>query len=162
MQIRPATRADIEAIVEIWNPAIRETTITFNSVEKTPEDVANMIEERRRDGREFFVACDGPETLGFATYDQFRAGPGYAHAMEHTIVLGPQSRGKGIGRALLTAVEVHAREAGAHSIIGGVSGENLEAQAFHARMGYREVGRIPEAGRKFSRWIDIVFMHKLL
>ncbi len=162
MQIRAASRADAGAIVEIWNPVIRDTTVTFNSVEKSVDDVVDLISERRRDGREFYVAQSDSELLGFATYGQFRAGVGYAFAMEHTIILGPNARGKGIGRALLTAIESHAREAGAHSMIGGISGENLDAQAFHARMGYPEVGRVPEAGRKFGRWIDIVFMQKIL
>ena len=162
MQIRTASRADAGAIVEIWNPVIRDTTVTFNSLEKTADDVVDLIRERRRDGREFYVAETGSELLGFATYGQFRAGVGYAFAMEHTIILGQNARGKGIGRALLTAIESHAREAGAHSMIGGVSGENLDAQAFHTRMGYPEVGRVAEAGRKFGRWIDIVFMQKIL
>lgn len=159
--IRPAGPGDVAAILAIWNPVIRDTTITFSSEEKTPESLAAMIATRRADGREFFVADDGG-VLGFATYAQFRAGNGYAHAMEHTVILGPGASGRGSGRALVTRLEDHARAGGAHTLFAGVSGENAPGIAFHERVGFRTLARIPEAGRKFGRWLDLVLMMKLL
>ncbi|MGL4281684.1 MAG: GNAT family N-acetyltransferase [Albidovulum sp.] len=161
MLIRPALSADLAPILAIWNPVIRDTTITFSSEEKTPEGLAAMIATRRADGREFFVAEDGG-ILGFATYAQFRAGNGYAHAMEHTVILAPGASGHGIGRALMTRLENHAREAGAHTLFAGVSGDNTAGVAFHERIGFRTLARLPEAGRKFGRWLDLVLMMKLL
>jgi phosphinothricin acetyltransferase len=43
-----------------------------------------------------------------------------------------------------------------------VAGENAGALAFHARVGFAEVGRIPRAGWKFGRWLDLVLMQRLL
>lgn len=159
--IRPARPGDIAPILAIWNPIIRDTTVTFSSEEKTPESLATMIATRRADGREFFVADDGG-ILGFATYAQFRAGNGYAHAMEHTVILGPEASGRGVGRALMAQIEDHARAGGAHTLFAGVSGENAPGVAFHERLGFRTLARLPEAGRKFGRWLDLVLMMKLL
>jgi phosphinothricin acetyltransferase len=159
--IRPVTPVDHAAILAIWNPLIRDTTVTFSSEEKTPEALSRMIAERRAAGREFFVAEDGG-VAGFATYAQFRAGNGYAHAMEHTIILAADAGGRGIGRALMTHLEDHARAGGAHTLFAGVSGENAPGIAFHERIGFRTVARIPEAGRKFGRWLDLVLMMKFL
>lgn len=41
--IRPATHDDAAAIADIWNDAIRNSTITFNPNEKTPQEVAGLI-----------------------------------------------------------------------------------------------------------------------
>jgi phosphinothricin acetyltransferase len=82
--------------------------------------------------------------------------------MEHTIVLGPQARGRGLGRALMTAIEDHARQRGAHSIFAGVSAENPDGRRFHLAMGYSEIATLPAVGHKFGRWIDLHLLQKIL
>jgi phosphinothricin acetyltransferase len=159
--IRRATPADASAIAALWNPYIRDTAVTFNAAEKTPDDVAAMIRDRDAAGHATFVAEEAA-LLGFASYAQFRGGVGYATCMEHSILLAPGARGKGLGRALMLALCDHARAAGAHQMIAGVSAENPDGVAFHARMGFSEIARVREAGRKFGRFIDLVLMQKFL
>jgi Sortase and related acyltransferases len=156
--IRPARAGDAPAIAAFWNPLIRETAITFSPLEKSEREIAAMIAERQC----FLVADAGAGPVGFATYAQFRSGPGYAYAQEHTIILAPQGRGRGTGRALMAALEDIARDHGHHAMIGGVSGSNPEGIAFHAAIGYRETGRLPEVGWKLGRWHDLVLMQKML
>jgi len=151
MQIRPATPEDLPEILEFWNPLIRETTVTFSSEEKTLEGLGRMIATRRDAGREFLVADD-----------QFRGGNGYRHAMEHTIILSEAARGRGVGRALMAAIEAHARRGGAHTMVAGVSAENEAGVSFHLALGYETVGRLPQSGRKFGRWLDLVLLQKIL
>jgi len=157
--IRAAVAADAAAIVAIWNKIIRDTAFTFTTVEKTEGGV-------RRDmaaaGQVFLVAEQAGAVLGFATYGAFRAGPGYAQTMEHSVILAPEARGRGIGAALMKVLEVQARAAGVHCLIAAVSGENAGAVAFHRRIGFVEVGRLPEVGRKFDRWMDLIVLQKLL
>lgn len=160
--IRPATPDDIPALLEAWNPVVRDTTATFAAAPKTAEGVAQMMTARRAAGQEFLLAEADGRLLGFATYGQFRAGDGYVHAMEHTIILAPAARGQGTGRQLMQAIEAHARAGGVHVMMAGVSAENAAGIAFHAAIGYREVGRLPEVGRKFGRWLDLVLMQKRL
>ncbi len=158
MSVRPATAADAGAIATIWNHYIHHSTVTFASVEKSVDGVAGLIATRPA----FFVA-EGPSGIaGFATYDQFRSGDGYARTMEHTVQLHPDCRGGGHGHALMAAIEDHAMGRGAHSIFAGVSAENAAGRAFHARRGYAEVAILPQAGWKFGRWIDLVLMQKIL
>lgn len=153
--IRPATAADAQAIADLWNPWIKDTAITFTSALKTPQDVAQMIATRP-------AVLTTSDVAGFATYGQFRAGIGYATCMEHTIVLSPKAQGRGLGRALLHAVEAHAAQHGAHQMIAGISGENPDAIRFHAALGYTEIARVTEAGFKFGRHMDLVLMRKFL
>lgn len=162
MLIRAATSADSAAIAAFWNPIIRETSVTFNSIEKTPEDITQMVLDKAEAGHGFLVAVLDNRVVGFATYGQFRAGIGYAHTMEHTVILSPNGRGRGIGRALVTAIEDHARGAGAHSIFAGVSMENPDAVAFHLKLGYSDGIVLPKVGFKFGRWMDLKLMQKFL
>ncbi len=159
--IRRATGADAAGIAALWNPWITDTSVTFNSTEKPAADVAAMILERDRLGHATFVA-EADTLLGFVSYAQFRGGVGYATCMEHSVILAPAARGKGAGRALMSAIEDHARAAGAHQMIGGVSGENAAGIAFHAALGYAHVATIREAGFKFGRFMDLVLMQKFL
>ncbi|RCW88687.1 GNAT family N-acetyltransferase [Paracoccus lutimaris] len=162
MTIRPVRDSDLAAILAFWNPLIRETTITFSSEEKTAEGLTAMIAARRSMGREFLVAEIGGAVLGFASYDQFRAGNGYVHAMEHTVILAPEAHGRGLGRVLMAGTEDHAKARGAHVMVAGVSGENAVGIAFHRALGYAQTGVMPQTGRKFGRWLDLVLMQKQL
>lgn len=160
--IRPAAAADAPALAALLNHWIEHTAVTFNPVPKTEEDILVMIATKAAAGHAFLVAVEDGQLLGQASYGQFRGGLGYRTCMEHSISLLPGVHGKGLGRALLTAVEDHARDQGAHQMIAGVSGENAEGRAFHDRMGYRHIATVPEAGFKFGRFMDLVLMQKIL
>jgi phosphinothricin acetyltransferase len=160
--IRPATEADSPAILAFWNPLIVETTITFSPTPHSPESLSALIAGRQAEGRAVLLAEAEGAVLGFASYDQFRKGAGYARSMEHTIILAAPARGRGLGRALMTALESQARASGVHLMVGGISAENPAAIAFHTALGYREAGRMAQAGHKFGRFIDLVLMQKLL
>lgn len=156
--IRAAVAGDGAAIAAIWNPVIRETEATFNSVEKSPAEIAAMIAARPS----FLVAEEAGALLGFASYGQFRGGVGYARTMEHTVILPPAAQGRGVGRALMAALEAEARGQGVRSLIAGVSGTNAGALRFHAALGFQEVGVVREAGWKFGRALDLHLLQKML
>jgi len=161
--IRPAQTADAPAIAALLNHWIEHTAVTFNPVPKTEADILAMLAAKQAAGHAFLVAVGpGGALLGQASYGQFRAGAGYATCMEHSISLAPDAAGAGIGRALMTAIEDHARTHGAHQMIAGVSGENATGRAFHDRLGYRLIATVPQAGHKFGRFIDLLLMQKFL
>jgi len=160
--IRPARTTDAQAICAIWNPVIRDSIATFNSIEKTPADVITMIRDKIATGYAFLVAEQGDALLGFATYGQFRGGIGYRHTGEHTIILDPAAKGQGLGRALMAGICDHARATGMHSLWAGVSAENTQGVTFHDRLGFDTIARLPQVGRKFERWHDLVLMQKRL
>ena len=69
-------------------------------------------------------------------------------------------RGKGLGRALIEALLPRARALGMHRIIGGIDADNAASIALHRSLGFVEVGRFDQVGRKFDRWLDVVFMQR--
>lgn len=159
MIVRPALARDSVAIAEITNGIIRDTLVTFTTAERSPAGIAQDISGR---GPAFQVAEVQGRVVGFATYGEFRSGPGYAHSREHSIQLAPQARGQGAGRALMTALEKAARFDDVHVLIAGISAENPGAIAFHTALGFTQVGLMPEVGCKWGRWLDLVLMQKIL
>lgn len=155
--IRRARAEDSAEICALWNPIILQTQVTFSSIPKTQTDVVEVIA-----ARPVFVAEQGDALVGFAYYFPFRGGDGYAYTVEHTIIVSPAAHGAGIGRALMVHLIDHARLAGMHSLWAGVSSENPAGVAFHARLGFAEVARLAQVGRKFDRWMDLVLMQKML
>ncbi|THH35795.1 N-acetyltransferase family protein [Aliishimia ponticola] len=153
--IRRATPQDAEAITAIWNPVIRDSTITFTTVQKTPEEIAQMIE-----ARPVFVAAPAGQVAGFASFGPFRGGPGYTHVAEHTVMVAPGAHGQGIGRALIRAVMAEAKGRSIDILVAGISGDNAAAVEFHTALGFEIVGKMPGVGRKFGDVLDLVLMQK--
>ena len=81
MKVRPAKFSDSKEIASIWNPYIKNTFVTFNAIEKTQDEVCELIKDRRSDGHEFWVAIDDDKIIGFASYAQLRKGVGYRYSI---------------------------------------------------------------------------------
>lgn len=64
----------------------------------------------------------------------------------HDLVVSPEHRGKGIGRALMQAIEAEARVRGACKITLEVLGGNAPAKALYASLGFGNYALHPEAG----------------
>ena len=155
--IRTAHPDDAQAIADISNAIVRDTLVTFSTITKSAADVAASL---AKNPKAFLVAATVDGVVGFATYGPFRGGPGYRHTQELTIHLAPEARRRGIGRALLSALEEVARGEDVHVLVSGISAVNPNAIAFHAAQGFVEVGRMPEVGRKWDQWLDLVLMQK--
>lgn len=158
IEIRPAEAGDADGIARIYNQIIRETTITFVPIDKTPEEIAASLPKSDA----YLVAVRGQEILGFASFGPFRKGIGYKGVKEHSICLDETARGLGLGQQMLGALEKIARAQGVHSMVAGVSGENDAGITFHAKQGYQRVGHLPGIGQKFGRRIDLILMQKSL
>lgn len=84
--------------------------------------------------------------------------PGYRFTVEHTIHVAERAWGQGVGRALMMALVDHARAAGKRTMVAGIDGTNTGSVRFHARLGFREVGRLDGIGDKWGRRLDLVLM----
>lgn len=153
---------DGDVLLAIVNDAILNSTAWY---EYEPWDHARLtswFDGKRADGWPLLVAEDNGQTLGFASFGPFRQRPAYARTVEHSVYVAAEARGQGIGRRLLDTIVAEARSRGLHAMIGGVDAANEGSLAFHRAAGFDEVGRLREVGWKFGRWLDLVFMQKLL
>lgn len=162
MIIRDADEADLPAILAIYNAAVAETTAIWNERLVDLADRRAWWEARLRLGYPVLVAEIGGEVAGYASFGDFRAFDGYRHTAEHSIYVDGRFRRRGAARALLAALEPRARAAGKHVLIGGIEAGNTASIRLHEALGYAQAGRLNEVGRKFGRWLDLVFMQKIL
>lgn len=162
MRIRPARPADLPALLAIYNDAIVHTTASWDLLPLTPVEHAEWYATKTEHRHPILVADAEGEVVGYAAYGPFRAKAGYATTMEHSVYVRNDRRGEGIGRALLVAIIETARANGVHALIGGLSADNEVSLALHRSFGFVEVGRLPEVGRKFDRWLDLVMLQLIL
>ena len=141
--IRDCEAADLPATVAIFNELIPTTTIAWTDVLITVEDRHLWWERHRARNFPVLVAIDAAtEVVGMASYSDFRNTPsfeGYRFSVEHSVHVRGDQRGNGIGRMLLDALLVRAREAGLHVMIGAIDADNTDSLRFHERMGFTEV-----------------------
>jgi L-amino acid N-acyltransferase YncA len=158
-----ATDADVPAILTIYNEVVATSTAIYRDDPAGFAERAGWLAERRAGGFPVLVARDDDgRVTAFGSYGAFRTLPGYATTVEHTVMVAREHRGRGLGSRLVAALIEHATGAGAHAMVASIDGENLGSIRMHERLGFVEVGRLPEVGRKFDRWLDLVLLQRRL
>ncbi|WP_415714033.1 GNAT family N-acetyltransferase [Roseibium sp.] len=163
MLVRDAEPKDIPVILALYNRAVRETTAAWTTQEETLDARLTWYEGRMKQGLPVIVAADEEDQVaGFASYGPFRAKEGYRYTAEHTVYVDPARQRQGIGRTLMTRLIEIAEANGIHVLVGGVDGDNGASIALHQSLGFEVSGRLPQTGTKFERWLDLVFLTKVL
>jgi L-amino acid N-acyltransferase YncA len=159
-----ATADDLPAIVAIFNQVVATSTAIYRDDPFSLQDRAAWLTERRTAGFPVLVARDGAgHAIAFGSYTFFRPTPlGYATTVEHTVMVDETARGAGLGTALVETLIAHATAADFHIMIASIDAENAGSIRMHERLGFTEVGRMPEVARKFGRWLELVVLQRRL
>jgi phosphinothricin acetyltransferase len=158
LTIRDATESDLSAITLIYNEVLLNSTAIYRDEPATLEERKNLWKARLQQNYPTLVACEGGSVIGFSSFGDFRAWPGYRYTVEHSVHVDAARRGCGAGSALLRALIPRAAALGKHVMIGGIDAENLASLRFHERLGFERVAHFKEVGFKFGRFLDLVFV----
>jgi L-amino acid N-acyltransferase len=161
MLIRDATEGDLPGILAIYNHVIAHTTAVYTETPAPMEDRQAWFAARRAARLPVLVADDGG-VIGFASFGDFRPWPGYARSVEHSVHVREDARGRGVGGALVRRLIEEARARDKHVMVGGIDAANAASIALHRKLGFVEAGILREVARKFGRWLDLLFMQKML
>jgi L-amino acid N-acyltransferase len=63
---------------------------------------------------------------------------------------------------LLPPLIERATAGGFHAVIAGIDASNEASLRLHAKLGFVKVAHLREVGWKFERWLDLVFLERLL
>ena len=162
MQIREATREDTAAIAHIYNQGIEDRAATLETLLRTPEERAEWLSARSL-RHPVLVAVDGEGTvIGWGSLNQFNPRPVYDHVADFSVYVAREQRGRGVGDALLGALEKRARLLGYHKMVLAAFPSNAPGMRLYERHEFKTVGVYHEQGLLDGRWVDVILMEKLL
>lgn len=161
MIIRDATADDAAAIAAIYNQGIEDHLATLETQARSPEERAAWM-AAKGPRHPVLVAEDDGQVVGWGSLNQFNPRPAYDHVVDFSIYVGRDHRGRGIGDALLTALETRALDLGFHKMVLAAFPHNPGGMRLYERHNFRTVGIYREQGRLDDRWVDVIIMEKLL
>lgn len=162
MQIRHATPADLPAMLAIYNDVIATTTAIYDYTARAMDAHEAWFRTKQEQNWPVLVADEDGAVAGYGTYGPFRSWPAYLHSVENSIYVAAERRGRGVGSALLPAIIDHAAQRGFHTMIAGIDAANEGSLHLHGKFGFHKVAQFHEVGWKFDRWLDLVFLQRML
>ena len=157
--IRLATERDVPEILSIYAPYVLNTTCTFEY--DVPTEEAFLERFRSITARfPWIVWEEDGRILGYAYGSSLFERAAYSWSCESSVYLRPEAKGRGIGRALYTALEKILAFQGYVVNYAIVTSENFPSRAFHEKLGYHVAGELSGCAFKFGKRLGIVWMEK--
>jgi L-amino acid N-acyltransferase YncA len=162
IKIRPYQTEDTQAILDIINYNILNSTALYDYNTRSYEEQKAILEEKIKKHFPVIVALEEDKVVGFGMYSEFRFREAYKYTVEHSVYVNQDYHGKGIGKIILHELIQLAKNQKLHTMIAVIDAENQSSVEFHEKFGFKTVGIIKESGYKFDRWLHSVFMQLIL
>ena len=155
MELEPMRPEDWPAIRAIYEAGIATGDATFETT--APDwpawDAAYLP------GHRLVAGLDG-RVVGWAALAPVSDRCAYAGVAEDSTYVAPDAQGRGVGRALLTAVVASAEQAGIWTVQTGIFPENQPSVRLHEACGFRVVGVRERLGKLHGRWRDVLLLER--
>lgn len=153
--IKPMTPADWPVVRAIYEEGIATGHATFetNTPDWTAWDAAHLPDCR-------LVARQDGQIIGWAALSPVSSRAVYLGVAEVSVYVAAAARGRGVGRALLTALIAASETAGVWTLQAGIFPENEASVALHLSCGFRVVGRRERLGLHHGVWRDVLLMER--
>jgi phosphinothricin acetyltransferase len=158
VSIRLARDTDVEAINAIYNHYVRTSVCTYQETQDTLDDRVAWLRAHTADYFPATVAEMNGEVVGFASLSPFRARSAYRFTVENAVYVRHDLHRRGIGRLLMADLIERSRAVGHKSIIAVIDAGQEGSIDLHRAFGFEVCGEMRQAGYKFDRWLDVVFM----
>ncbi len=159
--LRPARPSDTAAMLAIYAPFIRRTTVTFEYEVPSEADFAQRVAQTQRAYPWLVCERDGI-VVGYAYLARLFERAAFSWVAEPSVYLAPDARGHGVGSALYAALEALAVQMGICKLYSLVATENTGSLRFHEALGYRHAWRMGSCGFKLGRWVGLDWLEKQL
>ena len=162
-EIRAAAAADLPAITEIYDHAVRYGTATFELIPPDLTEMTRRFGVLMDGGFPYLVAALEGRVVGYAYAGAYRPRPAYRFTVENSVYLQPAIHRRGIGLQLLRRLITESEARGYRQMIA-VVGDSANAGSIgvHTKCGFQMIGTHPDVGFKFGRWLDTVMMQRVL
>jgi phosphinothricin acetyltransferase len=154
IQLRLARPDDAAGILAIYAPYCESSTVSFETVAPTIEQMRERI---ARITRRFpwLIAESAGEIAGYVYASQHRERAAYRWAVDVAVYLGTSHQRRGIGRALYTSLFPILRQMNYFKAYAGITLPNDASVGLHEAVGFRQVAIYRNVGYKSSRWLDV-------
>jgi L-amino acid N-acyltransferase YncA len=159
--LREARAADLEAVDRIYDHYVQTSTCTFQ-LEPAGLEAREAWFSSHGERCPVLVAETDGTIVGWGSLSVYNAREGYRFTVEDSVYVDEAARGQGVGTALLRELIDRGRTLGHHTILASIEAEQRASVRLHERFGFVEVGRMRQLGWKFDRWLDVVYMQKML
>lgn len=161
-QLRPATADDLKQIMAIFNQEILHGSANWNESPRSLEQMQHWFTQLQQHQFPLIVAelLGVPNTTiaGYANYDFFSHIQGYRQTVEHSVFIHPDYARQGLGKSLMLALMDFARAQHMHIMVAAIDAENQASLALHEALGFVQTGFMPQVGKKFGQWRDLVLL----
>jgi phosphinothricin acetyltransferase len=155
------TPGDAAGVNAIYNPYILSSSATFETDEHDEAWRRNWLHELARSPRHpAFVALAKGGVVGFANAAPFDPRGAYETSVKVSVFIAPDAQGRGVGKALYSALFDALGRADVHRACALVVAPNPGSVALHEAFGFRHVSTLSEVGRKFGRYYDVMWFEK--
>lgn len=166
LEIRAAASRDATQIAAIYNEGIRGRGATFETTERTAEDVRGWLRAAETSGRPFLVAerVEAPDggVVGWVRASEYRPRACYEGVAEFSVYVASRARGQRVGDALMARFVEACAHAGIWKILSRIFPENAASRGLCTRHGFREVGVYARHARLDGVWRDVVIVERLI
>ena len=162
--IKKINHQDIKQALKIYNYYIENSLSNFEEKKISIKKFRSMVDNIIKNKLPFIVAKKKEGILGLAFLRQFRSKSGYRFTFENSIYVHPDFQNKGIGNLILKKlISLSKKNKKIKSIVAVIGDKkNISSVKLHKRNGFKMVGIIKKAGYKKNKWIDSIYMQKIL
>jgi phosphinothricin acetyltransferase len=153
-RIRLAIESDAEPIAAIYRPIVEATTISFESVAPTAEDVARRIAETTTT-HPWLVCERGGQIAGYAYASPHRTRAAYRWSVDTSVYVAPEHQRAGVGRGLYVSLFAILAAQGYCNAFAGIALPNPASMALHESVGFTRIGVYRRVGFKHGAWHDV-------
>ncbi|WEH33237.1 GNAT family N-acetyltransferase [Streptomyces sp. AM 4-1-1] len=152
--IRRLETADLAAVREIYNHAVRRSTSTLDTEEKTTAQMRQWLDHH--DERYPAVAAESDGVVvGYGSLSQFASRGGYRASAEISVYVGPGFQGRGVGTRLCHWLTRHAEETGFTGVLAVITAGNTRSTRLFRDAGYTYSGVLNDIGYKHGSLVDL-------
>jgi L-amino acid N-acyltransferase YncA len=161
--LRPATTADLPVINAIYNHYVLHSTCTYQTVPSTEQERAEWFASHGPK-HPVLVAVDDESgvVIGWGSISKFHQRQAYENSVEDSIYLHHEWQGRGVGSQILAELLRLAKQLGHHTMLGGIDADQKGSIALHDKFGFEKVSHLKEVGYKQGRWLDVIWVQKML
>ena len=152
--IRLATPADTQAMLDIYAPYIQSSTTSFEI------EVPSLKEFQRRIDHvlkitPWLVSTINGTVAAYAYASSHRSRQAYQWSREVSVYVHDDFRKRGLATALYTTLVELLKTQGISNILAGIVLPNPVSISFHTHFGFQPVGIYHNVGYKMGQWCDV-------